>query len=143
MSVTAEESFQTLKHFFETRRAAEQALRYLNPDVEIAITIGDSVECALFYQDGKPRLEQRAPKNADVLFSVKPETVVVLNERTKDDIADIATNVLKEMVAGNVSMKLLGNPLKLLKNGYLEMIKLSGANLSVPKILSAIKNLKS
>lgn len=141
--MSAEQSFQTLQHFFETRRAADQALRYLNPAVEIGIVIGDTVECALFYRNGKPQLEERAAQNPDFVFSVRPETVVVLNERTKDEITDIAANVLKEMLAGNISMRLVSSPLKLLKNGYLEMIRLTGQGFSVPKILSAIRSLKS
>lgn len=141
--MSAENSFQTLKLFFETRRAPEQALRYLNPAVEIGILIGDSVECALFTQNGKPKLEARPAQNADFIFSIKPETVVVLAERTRDEIGDIAGNVLKEMLAGNVSLRLISSPLKLLKNGYLEMIRLAGSNLSVPKILSTLRSLKS
>lgn len=141
--VSAEQSFQTLKQFFETRRAPELALRYLNPAVEIGITIGDSVECALFYQNGKPRLEERPAQNPDFIFSIRPETVVVLTERTRDEIGDIGANVLKEMLAGNISMRVVSGPLKLLKHGYLEMIRLAGSNLSVPKILSTLKSLKS
>lgn len=141
--MSAEQSFQTLKHFFETRVAADQALRYLNPAAEIGIVIGDSIECALSYRNGKPHLEDRAAENPDFSFSIRPETVVVLNDRTKDDIADIAANVLKEMVAGNIGMKMIASPLTILKHGYLEIIRLTSQGVTVPKILSAIKSLKT
>lgn len=141
--MSAEQSFQTLKQFFETKRAPELALRYLNPAVEIGITIGDSVECALFYRNGKPKLEERPAQNPDFIFAIRPETVVVLAEKSRDEITDIAANILKEMLAGNVSIRVVSGPLKLMKNGYLEMVRLAGPNLSVQKILSTLKSLKS
>lgn len=111
----AEKSFLTLKSFFETRAAVAQALKRLENGVEIGVVIGDSVECALTIQDGKPRLERRPAHAPDVTFSILPETVELLSERTNDDLGDIGMNILKEMLAGHASMRVEANVLDLLR----------------------------
>jgi len=130
MTSPAETSFLTLKNFFETRTAVAGALKFLDPGVEIAVVIGDSVDCALMIRDGKPLLERRAAVNPDVVFSVRPETVELLNEKTKDDIGDIGVNILKEMVAGHISVRLEANVLDLLRRGYLRVVQAGGPAMS-------------
>ena len=88
--------------------------------------IGDSIECALTLAEGKPHLERRSARSPDVVFSIRPETVDLLSERTKDDIGDIGVNVLKEMVAGNVSVRVEANVLDLLRRGYLRLVNVAG-----------------
>jgi hypothetical protein len=117
----AEHSFLTLKSFIETRAAVMQALKHLENGVEIGIVIGNSVECTLMIQDERPRLERRPARGPDVTFSILPETVELLSERTNDDLADIGANLLKEMLAGNVSMRVETNVLDLLRRGYLRV----------------------
>ena len=152
MTSPAETSFLTLKNFFETRAAVEKALHLLDPDVEISIVIGESVDCALMVRDGKPVLERRAAKNPDVVFSIRPETVELLNERTKDDIGDIGVNILKEMVAGHLSVRVEANVLDLLRRGYLRVLSAGGPAVTaflgrhgfdVSNIMSTIKKMRS
>jgi hypothetical protein len=150
--MSAEESFLTLKNFFETRQAAKQALSVIDESAEIGIVIGETVECALIQRDGRPMVERRPAVKPDVVFSIKPESVVVLNDRTKDEIGDIGVNVMKEILAGNISVKITGNLFNLLRRGYIEMIKEGGAPVAaflsrhgmgqVTKIVSAIKQMK-
>lgn len=150
--MSAEESFLTLKNFFETRQAAKQALSVIDESAEIGIVIGDTVECALIQRGGSPVVERRAAVKPDVVFSIKPESVVVLNDRTRDEIGDIGVNVLKELLAGNISVKITGNLFNLLRRGYLEMIKEGGQPVldylsrhgmtGVNKIVSTIKQMR-
>jgi hypothetical protein len=122
----AEKSFRTLKNFFETRAAVAKALSLLDPDVEIGVVIGDSVDCALTIRDGKPQLERRAAREPDVVFSIQPETVELLNDHTRDDMGDIGVNVLKEMLAGQISVRVEANLLDLLRRGYLRVAASGG-----------------
>ena len=122
----AEKSFQTLKNFLETRSSVEKALRLLDSTVEIGIVIGDSIDCALTLTDGKPQLERRAARSPDLIFSIRPETVDILSDKTKDDIGDIGVNILKEMVAGNLSVRVEANVLDLLRRGYLRLVSVAG-----------------
>jgi hypothetical protein len=150
--MSAEESFLTLKNFFETRQAAKQALSVIDESAEIGIVIGETVECALIQRDGKPVVERRAAVKPDVVFHIKPESVVVLNDRTKDEIGDIGVNVMKELLAGNISVKITGNLFNLLRRGYIDMIKEGGAPVleylshhgmtGVTKIISTIKQMR-
>jgi len=139
-SMSAEESFLTLKNFFETRQAAKQALSLIDESAEIGIVIGDTVECALFQRDGQPIVEQRAAMKPDVVFSIKPESVIVLNDRTKDEIGDIGVNILKEILAGNISIKITGNLFNLLRRGYVNVAKAGG--LSVTRIMNALRQMR-
>jgi hypothetical protein len=150
--MSAEESFLTLKNFFETRQAAKQALSVIDESAEIGIVIGETVECALFQREGQPVVERRTPRKPDIVFSISPETVAVLNDRTKDEIGDIGVNVMKEMLAGNIRAKITGNLFNMLRRGYLEMLKEGGAPIAeflsrhgitqVNKIISTIKQMR-
>lgn len=151
--MSADESFLTLKTFFETRNAARQALGALDESVEIGIVIGEMVDCALFRRGSDPVVERRAARNPDVVFHIKPESVIVLNDRTKDEIGDIGINILKEVLAGNIRVSIPGSILNLARRGYVEMISRGGPPVaaflarhgisSVPKIVNAIKRMKS
>jgi hypothetical protein len=151
--MSAQQSFDTLKSFFETRRAAKQAMTAIKEGVEIGLVIGDSVDCALYRKGDDPIIEKRAAVNPDVIFYIKPEAVDVLNGQTKDEIGEIGVNILKEVLAGNISIKVPGKILNLLSRGYLDMLRQGGAPVmaflarhgltNVTKITSAIKKMKA
>lgn len=122
----SEKSFLMLKAFLESRAAIAKAILLLDPDVEIGIVIGDSVECALLVQNGRPVLEHRAARSPDLVFSIQPETVELLSERTKDDLGEIAVNVMKEMVAGHLAVRVEANVLDLLRRGYTRVVRDAG-----------------
>ena len=148
----AEKSFLTLKNFFETRAAVAQALRLLESGVEIGVVIGDSIDCALTSREGKPQLERRPARSPDVTFAIRPETVELLSERTQDELGDIGVNILKEMLAGNVSMRVEANVLDLLRRGYLRVAAAGGPAVSsflvrhgltnVSEIVNTIKKMR-
>lgn len=150
--MSAQDAFQTLKSFFETRQAARQALGSIREGVEIGVVIGQTVDCALFRQGAQPVVEQRAAQNPDVIFHIKPETVYVLSQQTKDEIADVGVNIFKEILAGNIQIRVPGRFTNILSNGYIDILRKGGAPVtaflarnglgSVPKILSAIKQMK-
>lgn len=149
--MSAEEAFQTLKSFFETRQSARQAMGAIKEGIEISVVIGGTVDCALFRQGHQPVVEARAARNPDVVFQIRPESVYVLNQ-TKDEIGDVGVNILKEVLAGNISVKVPGKFLNIISRGYLDMIRQGGAPVagylarhgfgSVPKIISTIKQMK-
>lgn len=148
----ADDVFQTLKNFFETRQAAKTAMMAVEPGIEISIVIGDTLECALFRQNNQPIVEQRPAQNPDVIFHIKPEAVYVLANSTKDEIADIGVNILKEVLAGSINIKVPGRLMNIVSRGYLDMVKQGGMPVmnylaqqglgSIPKILNTIKNMK-
>lgn len=150
--MSAQDAFETLKTFFETRQSARQALSSVKEGVEIGVVIGDTVDCALFRKGSAPVVEQRPAQNPDVVFHIKPESVYVLSHQTKDEIADVGVNVFKEILAGNIQIRVPGRFTSILTNGYLDMLRKGGAPVtaflarhglgSVPKIVSTIKGMK-
>lgn len=151
--MTAQDSFQTLKSFFESREAARQAMAAIKENVEIGIVIGGSVDCALFRRGDQPVVEQRPARNPDVIFHIIPESVEILSSKTKDQIGDIGVGVLKEILSGNIRVEVPGRLWNLMSNGYLDMIKKGGAPVTaflarhgfsnVSKIFSTIKKLRN
>lgn len=138
--MSAEDAFNTLKSYFEQRPAARQALRVLREGVEIGISIGGIIDCALFQKDGQPIVERRAANNPDIVFSIRPESIYVLNNQPCHDVGDMGVAILKEMLAGNISARITGNVLDIIRNGYLELLKEGGSQVS--KILNTIRSLK-
>ena len=151
-SVTAQDSFQTLKAFFESREVARQAMRAIKEGAEIGVIIGGAVDCALFRQGENPVVEARPARQPDVVFHIQPETVDVLSKNTKDQIGEVGVSVLNEVLAGNIRIEVPGRIWNLLNRGYLDMIKHGGAPVaaflgrqglsSVSKITTAIKKMK-
>ena len=150
--MTAQDSFLTLKSFFESRHAARLAMSAIKEDVEIGIIIGGIVDCALFRHGEAPVVESRPARHPDVVFHIRPESVEVLSTQTKDQIGDIGVNVLKEVLAGNIRIEVPGRIWNLMSRGYLDMIKQGGAPVSaylarngfssVTKIISILKKMK-
>lgn len=150
--MSTEDAFTTLKNYFEARPAARQALSALREGVEISVIIGGVIDCALFQQNGQPIVEKRVANAPDVVFKIRPETVYVLNNQPSEDIGDVGVAILKEMLAGNVSVSVPGSIFNIIKNGYLEIIRRGGARVStflatrgfssVTKIIGLVKKIK-
>lgn len=151
--MSAEESFLTLKTFFESRSAAKQAMATISEGVEIGVVIGGSVECAIFRKGEEPVVEARPAATPDVVFYIRPESIDILATQTQDDISDIGIGIFKEILAGNIQIKVPGKIWNLLSRGYLEMLKRGGAPVlsfltergltSFAKIVDTIKSFKS
>lgn len=150
--MSAENAFQTLKTFFESRQAARQAMSAVQEGVEIGIVIGDMVECALFREGNQPKVEPRPARHPDVVFHIKPESVYVLANNSKDEIGEVGVNVLKEILTSNIRISVPGRFLNIISRGYIDMIRKGGAPVmgllaqkgfsSVPKIINTIKRMK-
>ena len=111
---TPDDAFGALKAYFETRDAAKKALSALREGVEVAVSIGGAVEAALFQRGGQPMVEQRAAKNPDFSFTIRPETIYVLSKQHSDDVGDVGVAILKEILAGNISVRVTGGLMSIL-----------------------------
>lgn len=150
--MSADDAFNTMKAYFEGRPAARQALRYLKEGVEVGISIGGMIDCALFQREGAPVVEKRPAENPDVVFQIRPESIYVLNNQPSEDVGDIGIAILKEMLAGNISLRVTGGVFEIVRNGYLEIIREGGTRVSawlathgmtsVAKIITTIKSLQ-
>ncbi len=124
--MTVDDSFEVLCTFFRERQAPKRALSALREGVEIGIQIGGQLECAVFRRERDIFVERREAIHPDFIFSLKPETVVVLAHQTGDDIGEIGLAIFKEMLAGSVHVKMPGGIFSVLRNGYLEVVATGG-----------------
>jgi hypothetical protein len=124
--MTVDSSFEILCLFFRERRAPRSALAAMREGVEIGIQIGGQLDCAVFRRDNEIFVERRKAIHPDFIFSLNPETVVVLAEQTTDDIGNIGLAIFKEMLAGSVHVKMPGGLFSVLRNGYLEVVATGG-----------------
>lgn len=150
--MTVDDSFEVLHLFFRDRQAPRHALAALREGVEIGIQIGEQLNCAVFRRDTDVFVERREAIHPDFVFYIRPETVVVLAQKTKDDIGDIGLAIFKEMLAGSVQVKMPGGLMSVLRNGYLEVVATGGpavaaflaqVGLSSPaRVFGFLKNLR-
>ena len=149
---TPEDAFDALKTFFETQPASRKALGTLQDGVEIAVSIGGAVDCALFQRDGQPKVERRAALKPDFSFTIRPESVYVLSKQPAEEVGEVGVAVFKELLAGNISVRMTGGLMSVLSHGYLNMLKAGGAKFAaalaanglngVSRIMAALKKLR-
>lgn len=160
--MSTEITYQALEEFFTQRKAPQLALRALKENAEIEIRIGGSLICAVFRKDGQLQVARREAQRPDFVFHIQPETVEILAQKakdneandkpTKDNIADIGINLIKEMLAGAVRVERKTSLGVLLTRGYLEVIASGGPAIarylgsigftSPTKIIALFKKLK-
>jgi hypothetical protein len=124
--MTVDDSYEVLSQFFRERRAPKRALAALREGVEIGIQIGGQLECAVFRREDDIYVERREAIHPDFVFSLTPETVIVLAQQTTDDIGNIGLAIFKEMLAGSVQVKMPSGLFWVLRNGYLEVVATGG-----------------
>ena len=152
-SLPSDDAFETLKRFFETAPASHEAIGALKKGSEIAVSIGGAIDCALFQEGGRAKIEKRPARRPDFAFTVRPETVYVLAKEPSAEIADVGIAVMKEILAGNVSVRMTGNILSVLSGGYLEILKRGGSKfaatlaahglVSANRVMAAIKKMRA
>ena len=138
---------------FRNLKLKKSSLKKLKKNKEISIIIGDNLNCAVYQSSGVPKVEQRAAVDPDVEFRIKPSSVDVITSNEGSDIGELGILVIKEVIAGQVQIKVPGSLFSIMKNGYLDIIRLGGSRFlgflaqhglsSFSKITSTIKKLKN
>ncbi len=117
--------FLKTKKFIEEKPASAEAIKELSAKSEISIILESRIECAYFFQDG-PRLEQRKAKNPEVAIYVNSEAVRRLETISGDNMAETSVEILREVVAGNIKLSIVGSVTGLINHGYLKIITKAG-----------------
>ena len=121
-----EEIFNKLKSFLEKKPASTHAIPLLDSQAEIRIVIDGQLECRLINNGGSPLLTQEPAKNPDVEFCVALESLRLLDHISGDNMTAFGIEVVKEVVAGNIKIKVCNGLSRLLSGGYLKIIKAAG-----------------
>jgi hypothetical protein len=129
--MTQEMYFEKIREFLETKPASQKLMSYLSASAEVGIVVGNNLVCSYFKQtgpakqDGKPKLEKRAPQKPDVVFHFSPEAIETLLKTPGDDLSDLVVNVVKLYLAGTVKIRIPAALPVLLFRGYVQILKAS------------------
>jgi hypothetical protein len=117
---------EKLKVFMTTEPACIRAAQHLGKNVEIGIRIAEYVDAA-FYKSGDGAVfEEREAFEPDVIFSITATGIDVLTSKTGYALGEFGIEVLKQYLAGEVKIKVVGSLFGIMKNGYLGIIKDAG-----------------
>ncbi|MCB0340883.1 MAG: hypothetical protein H6626_10660 [Pseudobdellovibrionaceae bacterium] len=147
-----DEVFTQLKKFLESKPASTHAISKLSAGEEIQLIVDDHLNLALFNKAGQPLLEQRLANKPNVEFKLSTEAVRTLLAQPGDNMADFGIAVVKQIVEGEVKIRICGSVLAVLRKGYLKIILEAGPDFTkylasrglkgAGKITSLIKGLK-
>ncbi|MCB0411867.1 MAG: hypothetical protein KDD22_05035 [Bdellovibrionales bacterium] len=129
-----------------------EGLRHLDAGQEIRILIDGQFESALFWDARQVQLEGRAANKPDVEFSFQLNSLPTLKALPEDDLAEFGIGIVKQIIAGNVRVRVCGSVWNVLTKGYLGIIKAAGPDFlkflsqhglsGIAKISSLIRNMK-
>lgn len=148
-----ESSFQQLNALIEGKSVVfNKALSRLYSGAEIRILLEGQHECALTFSGQKTVVENRPARSPDVEFSVYPDAIRSLSSASGDDFARFGIEVVKQIIAGSIHVRVCGSLLRVMTGGYLGIIKEAGPDFmgflaghglkNISKVVSLIKNLK-
>jgi len=150
--VSTAEAFQVVHTFFTTKPAPKDALRHLKRGHEIRLLLEGRTECALLFEAGQVVVEQRPCSKADVEFTIGSESIRLLTSHPGDSVGQLGVDIVKEIIAGNVKVRVCGSILNVLSGGYLGIIGSGGPEFmtylathgltSLGKITALIRSLK-
>jgi hypothetical protein len=128
-----------------------KALPLLKPGTEIALRFEDRIDFALFYKDGSSQVAERKAR-ADLEFLISAEAVRILEQSAGDQMAQFGIEVMEQILAGRMKVRVTGSFWRVATGGYLQIILAAGPDLlsyltthglsSSYKIIEYIKSLK-
>lgn len=127
--MTAEETYQILKQFFETRPVVATALAPLQSGVEIALEVAGLPMTLKKSTDGKLELLQREAQKPDVAFSFDALTAQRLAQEKSEDIGDWGILIFREILAGHIRARFPGPIWNILRRGYIPVVMSGGSRL--------------
>ena len=137
------------EEFFANNPKCSEALEQLKSGVEIKLNFEHKDEAALFYNDGLELIHRKA-NNYDVEFIIHLEALRQLHAKKNLNISEVGIEFLKQVLLGHAEIKIHGNILNILSNGYIKIIKLAGPDFlnflsehglgSLQKIIQFIRN---
>lgn len=148
-----EDAINDLRSSLLSKPVFAEGLRHLKKGTEIRVIVADRHEAALFFDGQKAQLEERPARSPDVEFSLSPDAIAFLKDLPGEDLAEFGIEVVKQILAGTVKVRVCGSVLNVLTKGYLGIIKEAGPDFlrflaqhgltGVSKIAAFIKNMKS
>ena len=150
--MASNDAFNLTREIIEQKTVFTKALKHLAPGTEIRVLLEGGSENALFFANGRPQLESRLSPHADVEFVLSYRALENLKSATGDDMGEFGILVAKQIMAGEIKLKVCGKVRHVLTRGYLTIVREAGPSFGkylaqnglthLPKIISVIKKLK-
>ena len=150
--MTETELFAKTRDFITLKPACNEALSQLKKGKEIRLILDGKMECACFNTGTGAGIEQRPATNADVEFKINSEAVRRLAEIPGENLADTGVEVLREVLADNIEVKLVGSVKNVLTDGYVNIMRKAGPDFfaflaqkgltNIFKVIGYIKKMK-
>ncbi|MCB0406764.1 MAG: hypothetical protein KDD34_01095 [Bdellovibrionales bacterium] len=134
-------SFSVLKELIENQHLFSEALRQLKSGREIKVLIDGQHECALFFSQEHAILDDRPAKNPDVEFTISTEALRLLQSLKYSSLAELGVEIVKQIIVGNIQLRVCTGLLAILNGGYFKIIKLAGPEFMGFLAQNGLKNL--
>jgi hypothetical protein len=144
--------FQLVSEFMVNKPSVELALQELKFGKSIDVSIEDREIGHVFLSDTGVQFADGPGSQSDVLFVVNSESIRRLTETPCETLSETGIEICREVLAGNMKIRLIGKPQDILFGGYLNIIKKAGPEFlnflaehgmkNMFKIMSFIKSMK-
>ena len=129
--MSAEDTFNKLKHFIEEHPVCKKGTGPVKNGVEVEIHIkGDPKVYTFRKVDGSARLLEETPKKPDFRLDFPPAVIDELVESESDDVGWYGVRIFEHSVAkdpeAKVDAKIYVGFLTLMKHGYFGMLRVGG-----------------
>ena len=125
--VSQTELFAAAKEIFEENFTIRDLMKALPADAEIAVKLGDRLDCTLklVSEDGSEnvRLLEIAAKNADLEAQIGFETLRMWQKTPPNEVSQFLLGFMREASLGHSKLKLLKSVGHLKERGYLKIVE--------------------
>ena len=145
-------SFQALFALVKNQPVFADGLQHLKKGREIRIIIDGTKECALFYSNGSPQLEERSAEKPDIEFQLHTEAIRRISASNPATMAEFGILVIKQILAQTIQIRVCTGLISIVQGGYLKIITAAGPEFlgflakhglsNIGKIQGLIKSLK-
>jgi len=120
------DEIQLTQHFIDSNPSISEAFSCLKPGTELSLIILSNHRCRLYYKNNKIIFEEKAAIDPDIELSINNEAIRRLEGLSGESLTQLGIDLLREISADHIGIKLKSSITKLISRGYLKIIKIAG-----------------
>ncbi|MFK8137829.1 MAG: hypothetical protein AB8E15_05645 [Bdellovibrionales bacterium] len=113
--------------FLNSNKAVDKAFSYFKSGAEIELRVGQKNYFTIIKQNTKVEVLRKQSENKQVAFQFNAEATRHLLQQSNLNVGDFGVEVLKQYSLGNVQIKLHCSLIKLIRQGYFNLMREAGA----------------
>jgi hypothetical protein len=119
-------SFELLKNYLENKPASVKAVEHLSHKFLISIVLDGSQNTSFSKMAKKPCLDLTKAKDPDVEFLVSKKALDLILQNPGVDVGELGVDVVRQVLKGEIKIRLTGSVLGLFSKGYIKLIGNAG-----------------